>query len=233
MRAVVTGGSRGIGRAIAQRLAADGWDVTTIARSDADVAADVSDRAAVKHAFAEVGDVDLLVNNAGVLGPLGPLAETDPDEWWRVLEVNVRGTMLPTRAVLPSMLARGSGRIVNLGSEAGVVREPPGVAYGVSKTAVLRFTELLAAELAGTGVHAFVISPGGVRTRLTEPIAERFGGEWVPPERAAELVARIATGELDALAGRYVHVSLDDLDDLLARADQIARDDLHVLRLRK
>lgn len=233
MRAVVTGGSRGIGHAIAQRLAADAWDVTTIARSGADVAADVSDRAAVEEAFAAIGDVDLLVNNAGVLGPRGPLAETDPDEWWRVLEVNLRGTLLPTRAVLPSMLARGSGRIVNVASEAGVGRNAPGFAYGVSKTAAIRFTEQLAAQLEGTGVLVFAISPGGVRTQMTEPIAELFGGEWVPPERAAELVARIASGECDALAGRYVHVVLDDLDDLLARVDEIERDDLYVLRLRK
>jgi 3-oxoacyl-[acyl-carrier protein] reductase len=229
MKAVVTGGSRGIGLAIAQRLAADGWDVTSISSADADV----SDRDAVERAFAEIGDVDLLVNNAGALGPIGPFADTDADDWWRVLEVNVRGTMLPTRAVLPGMLGRGSGRIVNLGSEAGVGRDAPGFAYGVSKTAVLRFTEQLAAQLEGTGVHVFAISPGGVRTKLVEPIADRFRGEWVPPERAAELVARIARGECDAIAGRYLHVSLDDIDDLIARADQIARDDLYVLRLRK
>jgi len=232
VNAVVTGGSRGIGLTIAQRLRADGWSVTTVARSGADVDCDVTDRAAVERVFG--GDVDLLVNNAGLLGPRGPLAETHADEWWRVVEVNLRGTLLPTRAVLPSMLARGRGRIVNVASQAGVGREAPGFAYGVSKTAVIRFTEQLAAQLEATGVHVFAISPGAVQTQMTDPIRELFADdEWVPPERAAGLVARIASGELDELAGRYVHVVLDDVDDLLARADEIARDDLYVLRLRK
>src|SRR5262245_27237905 len=135
--ALVTGGGRGIGRAVAAALAGAGAAVEVLARSAGQLAevvdahtrapgralthpADVTDRNAVEAAVAAVerqlGAVDLLVNNAGVGGPVGPLAESDPDAWWRCLAVILRGPLLCSRAVLPGMLARRRGRIVNVAS---------------------------------------------------------------------------------------------------------------------
>ncbi len=137
--AIVTGGGRGIGRAIAQALAAAGASVAGVARSADQLAetvssitsangraialtADVMDQSAIEHAVAQteqqLGPVDLLVNNAGSLVAIGPLWEADPKEWWRDMEINLRGTFLCARAVLPSMVARRHGRIINTSAAA-------------------------------------------------------------------------------------------------------------------
>ena len=112
--------------------------------------------------------MDLLVNNAGLAGPIGPTWETDPDDWWRCLEVNLRGPMLCSRAVLPGMIARGGGRIVNVASGAGTFAIPYLGAYVTSKTALIRFTEILALEAGQHGVKVFAIEPGTVRTAMAE-----------------------------------------------------------------
>jgi NAD(P)-dependent dehydrogenase (short-subunit alcohol dehydrogenase family) len=140
------------------------------------------------------GPVDLLVNNACQFGPVGPLAATDPDDWWRALEVNLRGPLYCSRAVLPGMLARRHGRVVNVSTSAGFAAVPMLSAYAVGKTALYRFTENLAAETRGHGVMVFAISPGLVRTAMSEsalscgePAIERWfkdgftGGEPVRP----------------------------------------------------
>src|SRR6516164_7791947 len=121
--------------------------------------------AAVEEAL---GPVDLLVNNAGRFGPVGPLAATDPDDWWQALEVNLRGPLYCTRAVLPGMLARGYGRIVNVSSGVGLTAIPMLSAYVVSKTALYRLSENLAAETREHGVTVFAIDPGLVRTAISE-----------------------------------------------------------------
>src|SRR4029079_9248415 len=132
------------------------------------VTVDVTDPGAVERMVREVeeslGSVDLLVNNAGSAGPIGPTWVTDPDDWWRCLEVNLRGPMLCSRAVLPGMIARGRGRIVNVASGAGTQAIPNLSAYGVSKTALIRLTEIVAAEVASSGIVLFAIEPGTVRT---------------------------------------------------------------------
>jgi NAD(P)-dependent dehydrogenase (short-subunit alcohol dehydrogenase family) len=261
--AIVTGASRGVGRAIAERLAAAGARVAVVARSAdqiADVAssivaaggkavgiaADVTDARAVEalvgRARDELGAPTLLVNNAGSWSAAGPVEEADPEAWWADVEVSLKGTFLCCRAVLPAMLAAGTGRIVNLSSGAALSPQPFMTAYASAKTAVLRFTDSLAAELDGRGVLVFAITPGFVRTELVEGMATSPAGRrYLPrlaerrdslePERAAELVAEIASGRLDPLAGRFLHV-LDDMDELLRRADEIRERDLYALRLR-
>jgi NAD(P)-dependent dehydrogenase (short-subunit alcohol dehydrogenase family) len=168
---------------------------------------------------AELGPIDLLVNNAGISGQSGMSWEVDDEEWWRIIEVNVLGTFLCSRAVMPAMMARGAGRIVNLSSNAAffqIEADFAGVinsAYMASKAAVIRFTEALAAEARPAGVHVFAISPGTVKTEMT---ASTFAGSWddsdfwSPPELAAELIGFIASGALDALSGRYIHAAADD-----------------------
>jgi len=240
----VTGGGRGIGAGIARALAAEGWDVTVAARSldqveavaaeigGTPVALDVADPAAVERAFAQAGELDLLVANAGTPAPADvPSWELDPNEWWRVFEVNVRGVHLCCRAVIPGMLSRGSGRIAITASGAAYLPGGTMTAYSASKAAVCRYGETLANELAGR-IPVFFFSPGLVRTDMT---AGWFADDapWTPPELAPRLVAKLATGRYDALAGRYLHAEHDDVDDLLARIDDVREHDLNAIRLQR
>ena len=243
MRAFVTGGGRGIGAGIARALAGDGWDVVVGARSREQVEAvadeiggrwvqvDVSDRGSVEHAVAEAGEVDLLVANAGVMGTRGSSWEIDPADWWQVYEVNVLGVHLCCCAVIPGMLERGGGRIVITGSGGAYLPGSERTAYPPSKAAVCRYGETLANELAGR-IPVLFFSPGLVRTAMTQGAA---GDDvpWTPPELAPELVRKLATGRYDALAGRYLHAEHDDIDDLLARIDEVRERDLNAIRLQR
>ena len=241
--ALVTGGGRGIGANIARALAREGYGVTVTGRTEQEVSAvadeiggralvgDVSQREDVERWSSEAGDVDVLVCNAGISGPEGPFP--DVDEWWRTFEVNVLGVFLCCRAFGARMVERGSGRIVNVASGAAYL--PATIrssnAYGASKAAVHRFSELLATQLAPGNVFVFSISPGLVRTSMTD----RYGDDlpWTPPERAPELVVALASGEFDALAGRYLHAEHDPPQELRARGQQILDDDLNAIRLRR
>lgn len=178
-----------------------------------------------------LGPVDLLVANAGITSRT-PTAESDAAEWWRVFEVNVLGVYLCCRAVLGSMLARASGRIVNVSSGASYLRGSGWPVYGASKAAVSRFSELLQDEIAGSGVHVFHISPGMVRTDMTSGL-DVDESMWTPPELAPRLVRVLASGRADALAGRYLHAEHDDVEELMLRADEVVAEDLNAIRLRR
>ena len=233
--AFVTGASEGIGRVVAMHLVGLGYRTVAAARSTrkldelaaeagvVPVTVDVVDGQAVVRAVnrveSEIGPIDLLVNNAGVAGPPGASWELGPLEWWEVVEVSLRGTFLCCHAVLPGMIRRKRGRIVNLSSGAAVNPIPDGYnarinsAYMASKAAVNRLTEALAAEAGPSGVRVFAISPGRVKTSLwpeavTDDLDDR--GPWSPPELAAELIACIASGALDARSGRFIHAAQDD-----------------------
>ena len=270
--ALVTGGGRGIGRVIASSLASAGATVAVMARTSAEVVdtatqldaaggrvmpltADVTDSRAVEFAVERIeqwfGAIDLLVNNAGISGPMAPLWEVDADDWIRTMDVNLRGTFVCTRVVLPSMIARRQGRIINIASHAGVHRWPLVSAYAVSKSAVIKFTENLAVETRACGVAAFAVHPGTVSAGMTTalldanpPIDSSAGrvanwfrqqiadGRGVPPERTGDLVLTLASGRADALSGRYV-TAYDDLEELIRRSDEIQRNDLRRLGLRE
>ena len=268
--AIVTGGGRGIGRAIAQALARAGAAVAVVARSEDQLVetvaliagaggcaiplrADVTDQTAVGRAVAEteeqLGPVDLLVNNAGHGGQVAPVWEVEPDVWWRCMDVNVRGPFLCARAVLPGMIARCRGRIINVSSGAALGPGPYASAYFVSKAAVTRLGESLAAETKEHGISVFNIRPGFVRTALTEATAASPGDErWrggkvrkaltegipfaeVPPERAARLVLILASGKADALSGCLIGIE-DDVHEMVSRAEEIRQKELYTLRLR-
>ena len=182
----------------------------------------------------EAGAVDLLVCNAGVSGPNDPFAE--PDDWWHTFEVNVLGVFLCCRAVAPGMIERGGGRIVNVASGSAYLRTQPAnmnanTAYPPSKAAVHRFSEVLAVELAPSNVFVFSISPGLVKTEMTSSISD--DAPWTPPECAPRLVRALATGEFDALAGRYLHAEHDPPEQLRSRIEAIQADDLNAIRLRR
>lgn len=234
--ALVTGGGRGLGRSIALSLVEAGFAVAVTGRDPGSLEGvvgegaalalpgDATDRDAVAEAVrrtnAELGPIDLLVANAGRFATGGPVWRSDPDDWWRDAEVNVRGPLLALHAALPAMVERGTGRAVVVGSGFGNKPMPHASAYSASKAAVQRLVEATAAELAGTGVVVLCISPGFVETQMTrgfppgfvaghpefaDPAPER----WTPPAAFPSLVARVAAGELDALSGRFVHVTTD------------------------
>ena len=246
--ALVTGGGRGIGANIARELAEAGANVAVAARTTEQVEAtseeiggiaialDVTDRAAVDEAVAtterELGPIDLLVANAGSGWDEGDGAWTiEPEEWWRTFEVNVFGVYLCCHAVIPGMIERGGGRIVITGSGAAYLPGSSQSAYAASKAAVWRFGEVLADQLRPHGIPVFVFSPGLVQTEMTSSFPDN--APWTPPELAPRLVRTLASGRADALAGRYLHAEHDDIDDLIARADEIEREDLHAIRLQR
>jgi 3-oxoacyl-[acyl-carrier protein] reductase len=236
-RALVTGAGRGIGAGIARELAADGWHVTVTARTAGEVeavAAEVGGQAVVgdvaRREDVAAEPLDLVVANAGV-AVWEPSWETDLDEWWHVLEVNVLGAYLTCRLALPGMVERGGGRIVITGSGASYLPGTTSGAYAASKAAVGRFGEVLAKQVAEHRIQVFVISPGLVRTEMTD----RFGDDapWTPPELAPRLVRELASGRLDALSGRYLHAEHDPVDELERRIPRILEDDLNAIRLRR
>jgi NAD(P)-dependent dehydrogenase (short-subunit alcohol dehydrogenase family) len=264
---MITGGGRGLGRAFALGLAQSGMSVAVVARTEDELAetvrqveaaggragafrADVSNPEDVTKAVDAVGrtfgKIDLLINSAGVIGPIGPGWTVDLEDWWSCIEVNLRGTFLCCQAVLPGMLARGHGRIINVASEVGASAVPHMSAYNVSKTAVMRFTETLAAELREHGIPVFTITPGAVRTAMTEElITSEAGRRWVPwsakifenkrdvtEEPATALVLFLSTGAGDQLAGRVLS-ALEPPHDFVRHIEQVQREDLYTLRLRR
>jgi len=184
------------------------------------VPADVTDRAAVEAAVARVreefGHVDLLVNNAGLMDREEvPVWEADPDEWWAVVESHVRGGLLPVHAVVPDMVARHHGRVVSLASGLSTRGGRLYSAYSVGKTGLMRLTETLAAGLEGTGVHAFDVAPGVVRTAMSTSMSIHEGRtDWTDPADVVALVGAIAAGELDQWSGRMLNTRYDDLETL-------------------
>jgi 3-oxoacyl-[acyl-carrier protein] reductase len=240
--ALVTGGGRGIGAGVARALAEDGWSVVVGARSRDQIEEvaqeiggravdlDVSDAESVGRAVATAGDVELLVANAGIPDRDSPTWELDAQDWWHVLEVNVLGVHLSCNAVIPGMLERGSGRIVITGSGAAYLPGMSRTAYATSKAAVCRYGETLANELRGR-IPVFHFSPGLVQTEMTSRFPDDL--PWTPPELAPRLVVALASGRADALAGRYLHAEHDDIEDLIARADDIEANDLNAIRLQR
>jgi NAD(P)-dependent dehydrogenase (short-subunit alcohol dehydrogenase family) len=273
VHALVTGGGRGLGRAVARTFAEAGAHVSLLARSGDELAesvaliedaggiaasapADVRDPDALGAAIARLrrrlGPVDVLVNGAGIVGPIGPLWEVDAREWWATMEVNLAGLVLCTQLVLPEMVARRRGRILNISSQAGVRRWPLVSAYSVSKAAVTKLSENLAREVDRFGITVLSVHPGllplgmGIAPDLPPSAPphphedhiwawvdqELTEGRGADPADAVDLIVRLAAGDGDALSGRHVSVH-DDLDALLADVDEVRRRDLGVLKVER
>jgi len=213
--AVVTGGSRGIGREVAKQAAAKGARVGLVARSAPDLeavlkeiggrgavaTADVSDQHATEHAFgqlvAELGPVDILVNNAGI-GSYGRVSDLPLDEFERVMRVNYFSCVYATKAVLPSMLERRHGHIVNVASIAGRIGPPMEAAYAASKFAMVGFTEALAFEVGPLGIGVSMVNPGPVQTEFFDTRGHAYEGSYPRPvtaKRVADSVIEVVESE--------------------------------------
>lgn len=265
--AVVTGSGRGIGRAIAKEYASHGAKVALVSRTAAQldivadeitqsggtalaIPADVTDKHALQamadRVERELGPIDILVSNAGSYAAIGPVSEVSPEAWLTDITVNVYGVFLCSHVILPKMLQRRRGYIINFigGGTASPIKY--GSAYGSSKAAVMRFTETMALELEDSGVKVFAMSPGLVRTALVEyQIVSEEGRRWtadrlnsmfdegrdVPPDLAAKMATELVSGKLDKLAGRAVRADSDDAGELAEQADDIVKNDLRVLRM--
>jgi NAD(P)-dependent dehydrogenase (short-subunit alcohol dehydrogenase family) len=264
--ALVTGANRGFGLLVARALVDAGLRVAVMGRAvepltelarelgTPPLIADVTDPRSVRHSVealvADQGPVDVLINNAGVGGPLAPVVDVDLDDWWATLRTNLGGTLTVTQAVLPVMLSNRGGRIVNIVSHAGTAVWPNVSAYAVSKAAIIKLGENVAAETRKRGVRVFNVHPGILPIGLTgdlvareldETSVEGLVASWfrqqletgrgTEPEQATRLVVRLARGDADVLSGRYLSVH-DDLDRLLEAADRIVDQDLQTLGIR-
>ena len=265
--AIITGAGRGIGQAIAQAYAREGAHLALAARSQTEleqtaaaiaktgaqaiaVPTDVTDPAQAERlasaALTRFGRIDLLVNNAGISGPVGPLQDNDIAQWAETISVNLTGTFLVCRAVIPAMLKQGGGKIINL-SGAGAANAWSNLsAYCASKAAVVRLTEVLAQELAPNNIAVNALGPGSVHTamwdRMTQDAA-RAGADFIhqlglqvtsgggaPIAECAELAVWLASQESDNLTGRLISATADDFRNLPPRIPQIMATDAATLR---
>lgn len=265
--AIVTGGGRGIGREICVAIAAEGASVAVMSRTEAQVdgttqvieaaggtamaaVADVTNltevQAVLRRIEASLGPTDILVNNAGSNTVPGLLVEADPAKWWRDVTINLLGPFHMCRSVLPGMLQRGQGRIINMMGAGTADTYAYLSAYGSSKAALMRLTETLDLEVCGSGISVFALDPGLVRTAMNEAHLQSGAYERLfpsvvdafeqgldsSPAMAALLAVEIASGRLDELHGRWLGAQ-EDLEQVLTEKDRILAQDLKTLRLRE
>ncbi|TMH46000.1 MAG: SDR family oxidoreductase [Betaproteobacteria bacterium] len=217
--AVVTGGAQGIGAAIAKRLQASGakvaiWDLEGSPRVD--VADQTSIESAVKRSMAELGRIDVLINNAGIAGPSMPVVEYPVSEWQRVIDIDLNGPFLCCRAVVPHMVKAGYGRIVNIASIAGKEGNPNAAAYAAAKGGLIAFTKALGKELAQSGVLVNCVTPAAAQTAILEQVTAEFAkymlskipmGRFVKVEEIAALVCWLASEECSFSTGAVFDIS--------------------------
>ena len=264
--AIITGAGKGIGRGIARAYASEGAKLVLVSRTLAhvedaanearvagaeasaiavDVASPDDVRRMVEHTLERYSRVDVLVNNAAILGPVGPLHLNDAEHWAQAININVTGLMLCCHAVLPHMIGQGGGKIINL-SGAGVTRASETIsAYGTSKAAVVRLTETLALEMLPHNVSVNALGPGQIDTDLLDPMASEDSliepamgamvrrtksGRGAPLEEAAALAVWLASDASDGLTGRLISATQDDWRELGPRIPQIMASDLYTLR---
>lgn len=265
--AIVTGAGRGVGRSIALSYAREGAQLALVARSIDEleetarqvevlgapalvIPTDISDREQVDHMAAQVVDrystIDVLVNNAAISGPVGPLQDVDPDRWVQVLQVNLFGTYYCCRAVLPTMVKQGRGRIISLTSEVDMATYYSMSAYSTSKAAIIRLTEGLARELAHTNIRVNALGPGGIPSRMAEEIRDEAAaagvydlsescravaaGERDATEQATALAVFLASDDSGNMSGKLLSAVLDNLSHLREHVPEIMASDAYQLR---
>jgi 2-dehydro-3-deoxy-L-rhamnonate dehydrogenase (NAD+) len=269
--AVITGANQGLGRAIAEAFVRNGASVLLVARGwellgqveaeltalaeprrqvvaswPADVSRPADCAAIVEHAAKVLPGLTVLVNNAGIYGPMGPVEENDWDEWVRTVQINLFGTVFLSKEVIPVFRERGYGKIINLSGGGATAPLPFFSAYATSKAAVVRFTETLAAEVASAGIDVNAIAPGPLNTRLLDQVLEagpakvgvdfhrralkQRGDGGAPLEKGADLAIFLASAASDGITGRLLSAVWDDWAGLPARRDTLAETDIFTLR---
>ena len=266
-RALVTGAGRGIGRSIAVALAAAGAQVGLMARtrsqleavereiSDAgseaavlpgDVGEESDVRASIQTFVERFGGIDILTNNAGITGPIGPTQNIDGADWERAIRVNLLGCFLCTRYALPYMIEQQAGKIINLSGGGAVGPRPRFGAYSASKAAVVRLTETVAAEVAEYGIDVNAIAPGAINTSMLDVVIEAGDAAGLEaeaalkqkaeggadPARAAALAVYLASRRSDGLSGRLISAVWDNWENLDIEA-VMASDMFAVRRVKK
>ncbi len=264
--AIVTGGSIGIGQAIVGAFAREGASLVIAARTTSDLEAskqelrglngrvevfptDVSREEDINRlvdfTMEKFGTIDILVNCAGIYGPIGPVTEIDTQEWMQAISINLCGTFLCTKAVLPVMIEKGKGKIVNMSGGGAASPFPRFSAYGVSKAGVVRFTETVAEEVSEYNIDINAIAPGGVNTRLLDQVLDsgRSAGEMflskaikqkedggVPTEKVAELAVFLASSQSDGLSGKLISLLWDSWKDIPQHLPDVMSSDVYTLR---
>ena len=269
--AIVTGASQGLGRTVARSFVRAGASVLLVARGEellrqaeaemrglvtqpgqrvecisADVAQPAGCELIMRHARQVFADMTVLVNNAGVYGPMGRIEDVDWASWVHAVGVNLFGTALMCRAVIPHLRRRGYGQIVNLSGGGATAPLPRISAYAASKAAVVRLTETLAEEVRDAKVDVNAIAPGALNTRLLDEVLaagpERVGQEFydratkqreeggVPLEKGAALAVFLASAASDGITGRLISALWDDWRSLPAKREQLAKSDVYTLR---
>ena len=192
-----------------------------------------------------VGDVDILVNCAGIYGPVGFITDVDNEKWIEAININLCGTFLCIKAVLPTMIRNGKGKIINLSGGGAVSPFPRFSAYATSKAGVVRLTETLAEEVKEYNIDINAIAPGAVNTKLLDQVLEageaagkdflaksikqkKEGG--VPPERVAELAVFLASTKTDGLTGRLISLLWDKWGEIPQHLDRIMSSDIYTMR---
>lgn len=265
--AIVTGGSIGIGKGIANAFAGQGAKLVLVSRtkeelektrleigkvSDTEVEvfpADVSNPEAVKKLAAftlkKFSTVDILVNSAGIYGPIGVITDVSPEKWLDAIKINLFGTFLTMQAVLPIMIKNNRGKIVNMSGGGGASPFPRFSGYGTSKAGVIRLTETTAEEVKAYHIDINAIAPGAVNTRLLDEAlqaGEAAGKDFlsrsikqkkeggVPPEKVGELAVFLASSKSDGLSGRLISLLWDGWRDIPQHLDKIMTSDIYTMR---
>jgi NAD(P)-dependent dehydrogenase (short-subunit alcohol dehydrogenase family) len=268
--AIITGASQGLGLEIARKYVSAGASVMLCARDEvlleaaqsdlkkmaaynqlilarqADVSSESDVRALVRESIAELGNCQILVNNAGIYGPKGGIEEIDWKEWIKTIEINLHGSVLMCREILPHLKAQGYGKIIQL-SGGGATNPLPRIsAYAVSKAAVVRFNETLAEEVRGLGIDVNAIAPGALNTRMLEEILEA-GPEKVgrpfylnslkqrdtggsPLQRGAELAVFLGSSASDGISGKLISAIWDDWEHWPEHLEELSSSDVYTLR---
>ena len=264
--AIITGAGRGIGRAIALAMADEGADLVVISRSLSEVTATATEVKAtgrralalkvnisnqkditnmVNKTLADFGKIDILVNNAGIQGPIGQMSDNPVEHWVETINTNLIGTFMCIRAVLPGMMKRRQGKIINLSGGGATSPRPCFSAYAASKTAIVRLTETIAEEVKDFNIQVNAISPGAVNTKMLDEVvaAGKAAGKkaqedvkhqletgGTPPEKAAALAVFLSSDESDGLTGRLISAVWDDWQTMAKHIPEINSSNLYTLR---
>lgn len=260
--AIITGASRGIGKTIARRFADEGAFLSIASRSKEIFRAarnltpsvlamqgDISDPDFVEQLFSETvekyGGLDILINNAAVQGPIGPLAENNSNEWFKTIKINLFGAFLCCKAAIPLMSERGGGKIINFAGGGSTSPRPYFSAYGASKTALVRLTETLAEEVGALNIQVNAISPGAVNTRMLDEILEagekagqhdlkqarkRLVTGGVPVNKPVDLVIFLASNDSANLSGKLISAVWDDHEKIRRNVSNLLKSDAYTLR---